>query len=340
MPGMDGIEFIRHMGDSQMPVALIVASDQDRAIVDSVANMARAYGVNLLAGMQKPITAKKLAAALAGYEKKAKVTPETPRQFTLPEICQGIDKGEFEPFYQPKMDLVTGRIHGAEALARWRHPQHGVLGPQSFIKALETSWQIDDLTLVMMRKAATCCRAWRALGAEATVSVNVSLTSLTDLTLADRLTEIVREHLLEPRDFVLEVTETAAASHLGKVLENLSRLRMKGFGLAIDDYGTGYSSMQELTRSPFTELKIDQSFVQNAPSSAASRAVLESGLEMAAKLDISCVAEGVETKEHVLLLRELNCEQAQGFYIAKPMAGGDFLRWLQQAGRGERQARV
>jgi EAL domain-containing protein (putative c-di-GMP-specific phosphodiesterase class I)/CheY-like chemotaxis protein len=335
MPGMDGIEFIRHVSDYGAPVALILASDQAPALVASVEKMALAYGVNLLEGMQKPVTAKKLSAALARYTRPDPVQTQSPkkREFSLGEINEGLGRGEFVPYFQAKVDLANGLVRGAEAVARWNHPLHGLVTPEFFVSVLEASWEIDDLTTTMLRSAAACCRGWRAEGTVASVSVNVSLTSLTDVTLADRLTEIVGQEGIEPRDVVLEVTETAAASHLGKVLGNLSRLRMKGFGLAIDDYGTGYSSMQQLTRIPFTELKIDQSFVRNAPSSSSSRAMLESSLEMARKLGIVAVAEGVETQEEVVLLRELGCDMAQGYLVSRPLACGEFSGWLQNGGR-------
>jgi EAL domain-containing protein (putative c-di-GMP-specific phosphodiesterase class I) len=129
---------------------------------------------------------------------------------------------------------------------------------------------------------------------------------------------------------VLEVTESAATTNVGRALENLSRLRMKGFGLSIDDYGTGYSSMQQLTRVPFTELKIDQSFVRNIPTVGAARVVLESSLEMARKLNLTSVAEGVETRGDWDLLRELGCDYAQGYFVAMPMDAAAFMAWAQK----------
>jgi EAL domain-containing protein (putative c-di-GMP-specific phosphodiesterase class I)/FixJ family two-component response regulator len=330
MPGMDGMEFIRHVGDFGQPVSVILASDLDRSLIASVGTMTRAYGVTFLEAIHKPVTAANLAAALALY-KPPQPQPHAPpleaATFTLQELEHGIRHDEFEPYFQAKVELATDAVRGAEAMARWRHPLHGIVGPESFIGVLESSWKMDELTMLILRKAAAVCRTWRRGGLNATVSVNVSLVSLTDVGLADRMTAITLEAGLEPRDVVLEVTETVAISHTGKVLENLSRLRMKGFGLSIDDYGTGYSSMQQLALIPFTELKIDQSFVRGAATERSSRAMLESSLEMAAKMGIVAVAEGVETREQAELLRSLGCQLAQGFYIARPMSAPDFLRW-------------
>ena len=160
------------------------------------------------------------------------------------------------------------------------------------------------------------------------MSVNLSLKSLADVHLADRVTDLVRSQELDPRHVVLEVTESAATTDVGKALENLARLRMKGFGLSIDDYGTGYSSMQQLTRIAFTELKIDQSFVTNAAKQESARVILESSLEMAKKLNMTAVAEGVETQADWNLLRQLGCDLAQGYFIARPMEAGAYLDWV------------
>ncbi len=330
MPRMDGIELIRHAGDMGIGAAFIVVSEQERSLVASVARMASAYGVRVLDSIQKPVTAAKLRTALEGYRppQGAGRTAEAASAFTVAEIEAGIDAGEFEPFFQPKAELATGIVRGAEALARWRHPRFGVLPPATFIEILEGSGRIDALTLMILDQSARCCREWRDNGIDAGLSVNISLVSLTEVALADRLTAVVTAAGLHPRDVTLEVTETAAATHIGRVLENLSRLRMKGFGLSIDDFGTGYASMQQLARMPFTELKIDQSFIRNSPSDPSSLAVLESSLEIAGKLGIEAVAEGVETREEVQLLRQLGCRVAQGFFFGKPLPADDFLRAL------------
>lgn len=335
MPGMDGMEFIRHIGELGVHVGLIVASEQDRSLIGSVTTMARNYGVDVLAAIEKPVTGKKLAAALENFSRPRTVAERPPQpDFALDEILHGIARDEFEPYFQAKVELASGKVRAAEALARWRHGEHGIVLPQSFVHKLEAAGQIDALTMSLLAKSAVACRGWRAAGFDLSVCVNVSLVSLADTTLADRVMAVAGRHGLDPKHITIEVTETAAATHLGKVLENLSRLRMRGFGLSIDDYGTGYSSMQQLVRIPFTELKIDQSFVRNAPTQPSSRAMLESSLEMAGKLGIAAVAEGVESRQEMRLLMELGCPLAQGYYIARPMAADDFLRWMVEEHRG------
>jgi EAL domain-containing protein (putative c-di-GMP-specific phosphodiesterase class I) len=243
---------------------------------------------------------------------------------------------EFLPFFQPKVSLAGGAVQGAEALARWQHRERGIVMPHAFIGPLEEGECIEALTWNMLRKSAAFCREWRAAsGLNVSISVNLSVKSLADEQLAERVTELVRGEGLDPRHMVIEVTESATTSKIGRALENLSRLRMKGFGLSIDDYGTGYSSMQQLIRIAFTELKIDRSFVANAATQRSARVILESSLEMARKLNISSVAEGVETQQHWELLGELGCELAQGYFIARPMPGDSLLTWVAKRARGE-----
>lgn len=334
MPAMDGMEFMRHVGEAGTNVSAIVASALDPSLVASVENMARAYGVDFLGAIPKPFTSPKLEHLIARRGAKAARSQHANKPapvFGLDEMIEGLDNDEFEPFFQPKVEVATGRLVGAEALARWRHPRKGVVPPfvppLAFIKPFEDNGQIDRLTWIMLDKAARSCREWRRAGVNITVSVNLSLQTLVDVTLADRLTQLVRDRGLEPRDLVLEVTESARLAHMGNALENLSRLRMKGFGLSIDDYGTGYSSLQQLTRIAFTEIKIDGSFVRNASTQEAGLVVLESSLAMARKLKISAVAEGVETDADWRLLERLGWDVAQGYFIAKPLPGEDFLGW-------------
>lgn len=329
MPGMDGMAFFRHLKSEHPDIAIVIISALDGALISSVEKMTQAYGLRLLGAVEKPITLKRIEALISQYgitqtsrERSPTVTPN----FTLEEILQGVQDNQFEPFFQPKVDLVTGRIAGAEALARWIHPEHGVIAPYAFIDQLEQNGKIDGLTFAMLEKSAIACRLLHEQGHRAfTVSVNLSLTSLTDITLADRVTKVMHDANVDPRHIVLEVTESAAMTEVAHPLENLARLRMHGFGLSIDDYGTGYSSMQQITRIAFSELKIDQSFVKGFANDQALRIMVESSIDMAHKLRMKCVAEGVETQCDQDALKSMGCDMAQGYLIAKPMGLTPFL---------------
>ena len=331
MPGMDGMEFIRHLGQANTKVSLILASALERKLIASIGTMTEAYGIKLLGIVEKPLTVDKLRALVKLHDKNgaAVARPRSPGPvFTLEQILAGVANDEFEPFFQPKIALAQRQVRGAEALARWRHPSQGVVAPFAFIPLLEEHGRIEELTWLMLRKSAAQCSRWRAAGFDLSVSVNLSLLSLNDVQLADRVTDIVRSQGLDPRHMILEITESAATTELAKALENLARLRVKGFGLSIDDYGTGYSSMQQLSRIAFTELKIDQAFVANAAREESTRVILASSLDMARKLGIDAVAEGVETSEDWDMLVQLGCGLAQGYLMARPMEGAAFESWL------------
>ena len=342
MPGMDGLEFMRHLGEARIPVAIILASALESVLLDSVETMTRAYGVKILGVIQKPITPEKLAALiklhLPAQENPLQVSPDA-LSFDIDEIVQGIRNDEFEPFFQPKVSLANGAIKGAEALARWRHPQKGVVAPFSFVAPLEEHNHIDKLTWLILSKSVDFCSEWRTKsGLDVSVSVNISAKSLADVNFADRVTELVKRRNLDCRHIILEITESAATTDIGHSLENLSRLRMKGFGLSIDDYGTGYSSLQQLARIAFTEIKLDKSFIATATTQQSARIILESSIDMAKKLGIVTVAEGVETERDWDLLRELGCDLAQGYLIAKPIDSRKFLTWTRDRTEGAASA--
>lgn len=329
MPGMDGMEFMRHLGAIDRPVSVILSSALDVNLISSVEAMTTAYGIALLGAVSKPVTQDKLRFLLDKFQPpKPKVSRPAAVDIPLDEIRRGLKAGEFLPFFQPKVGLSGGAVIGVEALARWKHPQKGLIAPYAFIPAMEKSGLIDDLTWIMLEESARHCREWVSRGQPLTVSVNLSLPSLEEPGLAERIIECVSRHNVSPKHIVLEITESAAMTDVGKALENLTRLRMKGFSLSIDDYGTGYSSIQQLSRIPFSELKIDQSFVFSALERESSKVILSSSLEMARKLGLKAVAEGVETRAHWDLLVQLGCDIAQGYFIAKPMDLAAFEEWM------------
>ncbi len=331
MPDVDGMELIRRIGEKAFPVSVILVSALDDVLLGSAATMTQAYGVRIIGTIEKPVTREKLFTVLRHYlPHHAVVESSLDKAFPIEpdQVLAGIAAGQFEPFFQPKVDLASGRVVGAEALARWRHPAYGLLGPETFLPPLARAGYLDELSWIMLALSALEAGRWRSAGLHLSVSVNVSATSLADPDYAEAVTQIVIGQGLDPSEMILELTESEAIRNIAAALENLTRLRMKGFGLAIDDYGVGYSSMQELSRMPFTEVKIDRSFVMSAATSEKHRMMIAHTVEVARLLGLNTVAEGVETRIERDLLASLGCDMIQGFLIAEPMDGREFLRWM------------
>jgi EAL domain-containing protein (putative c-di-GMP-specific phosphodiesterase class I)/ActR/RegA family two-component response regulator len=330
MPEMDGMEFMRHLGIAHSSASVIISSAKDRSLAESVERMAIAYGVHLLGLLDKPATLAGLEDMIArrdATEPQLNLLTRADHSYNLQEILHGVRQKQFVPYYQPKVSLLTGNVLGMEALARWHHPEHGLVAPNAFISVLELAEDIDDLTLLILESAVRLCHRMHGRGFPLTVSLNLSLVSLTDTAMADRMSKIVHLTGLDPRFVIIEVTETAAMTEIAPALENLARLRMRGFGLSVDDFGTGFASLQQLMRVPFTELKIDRGFVTGSAAKVASRIILESSVGMARKFGISTVAEGVESVADWMVAKAAQCDMAQGFFIARPMEEELFMEF-------------
>lgn len=331
MPQMDGIELVRHLANNDSQTAIVLTSALGSALLLSVETMSQAYGVNLLGTFEKPATPEILQKLIDSYQPPAvrKARKRLP-VFTLQEIRDGIAAGQFEPFFQPKVELATGKVKSVEAFIRWRHPQHGILTPPAFIPVLEASGHMEELTWLVMERAVGACRGWHDRGLMLSVSINLSSASLAEAGLAERILSHIGQHGIDPQYLTIEITELMAMTDVPVCLENLARLRMKGFGLSIDDYGTAHSNVQQLLRIPFLDLKIDRSFVAGASQNQQMHIALSSCLDLAKKLRRNSVAVGVETREDWDLLRDLGCTYAQGFYIAKPMERDAIPGWIEE----------
>ena len=331
MPEMDGMELVRRIGERKLAVSVILVSGLDGVLLASAATMAQAYGVRVIGTIEKPATRAKFYSVLGHFRMPVPAAEaETDVVFapTAHDVLAGISAGQIEPFFQAVVEVQSGKVVGAEALARWRHPARGILGPEVFLPPLARAGYLDELSWIMLSMAAMEAGLWRRAGFHMTVSVNVSATSLADPGYADAVTQIVTGHGLDPSEMILELTETEAILNIATALENLTRLRIRGFGLAIDDYGVGYSSMQALSRMPFTEIKIDRSFVSAAATDPKYRLMVEHTIAVAHQLGLKTVAEGVETRAERELLASLGCDRIQGYLISKPVEGSGFLRGM------------
>jgi EAL domain-containing protein (putative c-di-GMP-specific phosphodiesterase class I)/ActR/RegA family two-component response regulator len=332
MPGMDGMELIRHMSNEEHPSSIILASAMAPSLVFSVQTMSKAYGVNLLGAIEKPATPETLRKLIDLHQPQQSKPPLRAAgvSFSADEIKNALNSGQFEPLFQPTVEFATGHVRSAEAFARWRHPQHGVLQPAAFMQAIEAHGQTETLAWAVIKQSVAACRGWQAQGFAIPVSVNLAPSCLTQPDFAERVIDYAVQQDIRPEQLAFEITESAAQSAAPHFLENLVRLRMKGFGLSVDDYGTGHSSMQELLRVPFSELKIDRSFVVGASQNQSLEAVLEVSLDLCRKLERQSVAVGVETRQDWDLLLNLGCTCAQGYYIAKPMEGEALPAWMKE----------
>jgi len=332
MPGMDGVELIQHLHQRQFDIPFIVASGRGNALIQTVETMSGELGLHVLAGLQKPLKLDQLASALGHYCEAQSVAPEEelgiPAPFGEAELAHAIDNGEIMAHYQPKVDIRTGVVTGVEALARWQHPKMGLIPPGRFIPLAEQKGLIHALTLSIMAQALAQAAIWNTRGLKLSVAVNFSPHVLDSPGLVEENLALLDRYSLHAEQIVLEITESSVVACLGAALGVLARLRIKGFGISIDDYGTGFSSMQKLARIPFTELKIDRSFVHGAHQRRNLRVILQSALDMAHRLELVTVAEGIETLEDWRLLQELGCTIGQGYLIAKPMPAAALPQWL------------
>jgi len=336
MPGMDGIEFIDHLAQRRLARAVLVVSALDAALLHTVQTMARACGLRVLEAVAKPLTKAKLSNALISLrELKADVEPPHPGEITTDAVRAALANGDIVPWFQPQVELSNGRVIGVEALARWRRGDGRVILPQHFVPVLERDHLLDELTERMLAQACRWKRDWDRAGLRLKLSVNVSASTLDDTGAADRYQRIVREAGVDPAEIVLELTESSLMADAARGLAVLARLRLKGFGLSIDDFGTGWSSLSQLSQVPFTELKIDQEFVAGASQQPRKRAVVEASLDLARKLGLDAVAEGVETIEDWQMLAELGCTTAQGRLIGDAVPGEELPAMLSRWRRPE-----
>ena len=330
MPGMDGLEFLRHLAGREAQPAVILLSGEDKAVLKTAVQLGQAYKLPILGALAKPIKKELLEELLEKVEVgKTGRAAFIFERLTPDEIGAGLKDGAVRLFYQPKVAVARRELVGVESLVRWQDPERGLMGPGALIPVAEESGLINDLTNAIFKVAMAQTGAWQAEGLDFKVSVNVSVENLDQFDFPDFVVDTAAAEGVSPSSVVLEVTESQIMADVLKPLEILTRLRMKGVGLSIDDYGTGASSMQQLKRIPFTELKIDREFVAGAHVDDEARAMLVSSVSLGKDLGLTVVAEGVETQEEWDLIASLDVDVVQGYFVAKPMPGEEIAGWIE-----------
>jgi diguanylate cyclase (GGDEF)-like protein len=250
------------------------------------------------------------------------------------DLRRALDDGGLLLHYQPKRSLKDGGFVGVEALVRWQHPELGLLQPADFIPIAEREGIMRDLTIDVLDRALAQQREWRESGHSIPVAVNLSAASLLDSRLPDDVQALVTRHETNTADLELEITEDTLMQDPNRALAVIARISELGVGFSLDDFGTGYSCLAQLKRLPVRSLKIDRSFILNMTSSAQDANIVRSAIALGHSLNLSVVAEGIESAEHLRQLEDFGCDIAQGFHLGRPVPPEDIPRWLQTPGEG------
>lgn len=333
MPDMDGIEFVRYLVDRNYHGTLILVSGEDERMLRTAEKLVHAHKIPMPGYLHKPVDPVKLAEILQRWEAETltHIAPASKKNYSASEIESAIAHEELINYYQPKVSVATGEVIGVESLVRWRHPQDGLVMPDRFIHTVEKNKLIDNLTRLVLKQAIVQAGKWHRDGLALRVSINVTMDNLASLDFQDMVFNLVSENNLPPQKIVIEITESQIMGPDARApLEILMRLRLKRFHLSIDDFGTGHSSLAQLRDIPFNELKIDQGFVHRAWEDETLRAIYDASLAVGKQLGMDIVAEGVEDRNDWELLRQTDCDMAQGNFISVPLAADDLPRWIEE----------
>jgi CheY-like chemotaxis protein/HPt (histidine-containing phosphotransfer) domain-containing protein len=328
MPGMDGIEFVRKLVEHHYTGSLVLISGEDERILQMTEKLIQAHQITVLGHIKKPVSRAALAEVVNKWQPTQQPLRTSKKIYRADELRSAMINDELVNYYQPKVEVATGKFVGVETLVRWCHPVDGLILPEQFIGVAEQNGLIDELTRIVLIRAMAQAKQWQQAGLQLRVAINISMENLCSVTFADFVAAEVTSAGLTPQDIILEVTESCLLIDQRIALETLTRLRLKRFCLSIDDFGTGYSSLTQLNDIPFDELKIDRSFVHDAWRDETAMAMYNTSLGLGKQLGMEVVAEGVEDSNDWDLITRTGCDLAQGYFIAQPMPAANLMDWL------------
>ena len=330
VPDMDGVEIMRRLSMTDFHAALILTSGMGKRVLESARTTGAERGLHILGILPKPFSPIELRMLLSSASPDRVVDDAPTRPPSVDEVAQAIDAEAFTIVAQPKVDLRSGRVVGAEILGRWHSDMLGSVSPEVFVRIAEQNGIMSGLCTSTFTQALDWFSRSPLKADGGHLSLNLSTTCLSDVTLADRIEAACVARDVATQSLVLEITESVAMDRTADSFDTLTRLRLKGFRLSVDDFGTGYSSLIQLARLPLTELKIDRSFVMALSHSTDAHRIVDATIRLAQGMDLVSVAEGVEDPQSLADLREMGCDLAQGFYLAKPMAPSALDAWFTQ----------
>jgi EAL domain-containing protein (putative c-di-GMP-specific phosphodiesterase class I)/FixJ family two-component response regulator len=336
MPDMDGVEVLQELARQGCTASIAISSGVGNRVLNAAQRSATEHGLHIAGVLPKPFTMSALQAFLATTRdslslslSRARSKAKDHETITAEDLNNAIAQRQFSLVYQPKIECATRMLKGFEALVRWQHPTKGMIMPDRFIQMSERLGLIGLITDQVVDQAFQWFSGIAA-APHMTLSVNISAKTLGNKEFPDELEIMCRRASIPASSVILEVTETAASDDQLLALDMFTRLRMKGFSVSIDDFGIGNSSLALLARLPFSEIKVDKSFAITASQSEESRAIIKSTVDLSHSLDLCVVTEGVEDRETLEFLQNIGCDFAQGYHIARPMAGDQVVEWMLQ----------
>ncbi|TGN19395.1 EAL domain-containing response regulator [Leptospira idonii] len=332
MPDVDGVEILRYLGEAKSEAFIVLMSGHSQSVLASAERVAKAYGLNVLGTLSKPFSIAQIANLIAQAGKMTKKANKTEKKeftFSKEDILDAIQKKQVVLYYQPQINLKTKEIVGFEALVRWLHPDLGIIFPDQFLPFVSKYNVLGELTKHLLNEACSFFGDLIKKGINKRVSVNVSVFDLVDTSMPEDIIQLMQQHSLMSNQIIIELIETGKLEGYPKALEILTRLCMKGIGLSIDDFGTGFSSLDQLSKAPFTELKIDKGFVFDLLKNPNTKSIIGSTVHLAEKLNMEVVAEGIENKETRNLLKELGVHIGQGYYFSVPLPASGVMGFIE-----------
>lgn len=330
MPGMDGMEFVRRLVERNYAGNLILVSGEDAKVLHVVETLIRAHRITVVGRIEKPFNRETMDGIMERALRSLCNPPKSRKTYEADSVRAAIEQGELVNFYQPVVAVATAAFIGVETLVRWRHPEDGLVYPDQFIAVAEQNGLIDSLSRLVLHNALNQASKWRDAGTPLRIAINLSIENLLSTDFVDFVTQEAARVEIAPSEISFEVIQNRLMHDLRVPLEVLARLRMKRFRLTIDDFGTGQATLRQLRDIPFDELKIDRTFVHGAAQDSTAKAIYDASMTLGKQLGMTVVAEGVETRQDWEMLRQTQCDFAQGYFIGRPMSAADLTHWMEE----------
>jgi EAL domain-containing protein (putative c-di-GMP-specific phosphodiesterase class I) len=330
--GFDNLDFLQRSAKSGLVRSVIINNSLDEDVQRAARQLMPLLGLKMLGEMGNPLKLDGLHNLLKSYLSQSAAPADLADVnvvVTEEEVRSAMAGGQMETYFQPKINLMNNQVSGVEALTRWNHPRGGVVSPVMFMPTIERCDLLNQLFFSQLDHGLQLQRHYLTLGRSLNVAFNLQPSQLFDVALVFRIKSALASFKLPAAGVTLELTETGLVEATAGCMENLVRLRMMGCRLSIDDFGSGFSSLQRLCQLPFNEIKLDGEFIQAMDDGPRSRAVISSTIALGESLGMTVVAEGIETQKQHRQLVALGCMHGQGYLFAKPMTKEDLDGWFQ-----------